>query len=231
MWPSPACASTTAGAPAGCTPRRSARSPAAQAAYRTDGTFGVTGDCPDIDPDLVEAVENHRFEPVAAAEWRNARLDFQSLGALQRSLAAPPPAPGLKRAREALDEMVLRQLAADETVRARCRNRDNLFALWDVCQTPDFRKTSMEEHLRLVRMIFDHLTEGPRRLSDDWIGGQFASLDRLDGDIDALAGRPRPRAHPGLCRQPAELAARSRPTGRAARASWRTASPTPCTSG
>ncbi|WP_204320256.1 hypothetical protein, partial [Proteus vulgaris] len=47
--------------------------------YRRDGTFGVTGECPEIDPDLVEAVEHHAFEHVPAAEWRNARLDFDSL--------------------------------------------------------------------------------------------------------------------------------------------------------
>ena len=43
--------------------------------YRTDGTFGVTGDAPEMDEDLVEAVENHRFEPLTAAEWRSAALE------------------------------------------------------------------------------------------------------------------------------------------------------------
>jgi ATP-dependent RNA helicase SUPV3L1/SUV3 len=44
--------------------------------YRTDGTFGVTGDAEEMDEDLVMAVQDHLFEPVAAAEWRNANLDF-----------------------------------------------------------------------------------------------------------------------------------------------------------
>ena len=157
--------------------------------YRTDGTFGVTGDCPDIDPDLIEAVENHRFDPVISAEWRNGRLDFGSLSLLLRSLAAPPDRLGLKLADMALDETCLRQLAQVDQVRDRCRDRDNLFALWDACQTPDFRKTTLDEHLRLVRTVFEHLTEKSRRLPDDWMEGQFKSLDRLDGDIDSLAGR------------------------------------------
>ena len=157
--------------------------------YRTDGTFGVTGDCPEIDPDLVEAVENHRFDPVISAEWRNGRLDFGSLSLLLRSLAAPPQRLGLKLADMALDETTLRQLAQVDEVRERCRDRDNLFALWDACQTPDFRKTTLDEHLRLVHTVFDHLSEGPRRLPDDWMDGQYKALDRLDGDIDALAGR------------------------------------------
>jgi len=59
--------------------------------FRTDGTFGVTGECDDMDADLVEAVQEHRFQPVTAAEWRNAKLDFTSLANLMKSLAAPPP--------------------------------------------------------------------------------------------------------------------------------------------
>jgi ATP-dependent RNA helicase SUPV3L1/SUV3 len=157
--------------------------------YRTDGTFGVTGDCPDMDADLVAAVERHAFDPVPAAEWRSSRLDFDSLPMLMRSLAAPPPMYGLKLSEEALDEIVLRHLAGDETVQRRAKDRTNLHRLWEVCQTPDFRKTTVEEHSRFIRTAFEHLTERSRRLPEDWIGGQFRAVDRLDGDIDALSGR------------------------------------------
>src|SRR5580658_4692360 len=104
--------------------------------YLRDGTFGVTGECPDIDPDLAAQVENHAFEPVLAAEWRNSRLDFHSLAALMRSLAAPPPIAGLKLSEEAQDETTLRQLSVDEMVARRCRDRANLVRLWEVCQIP-----------------------------------------------------------------------------------------------
>ena len=157
--------------------------------YRTDGTFGVTGEAEEMDEDLVEAVENHCFEAVPAAQWRNSRLDFNSLGALLRALAEPPGREGLALSEESLDEKVLRQLAQDPDVQARCRNRAHLRRLWEACQTPDFRKMSFDEHLRLARTLFEHLTQGNERLQDDWIGGQFAGLDRADGDIDALAAR------------------------------------------
>jgi ATP-dependent RNA helicase SUPV3L1/SUV3 len=157
--------------------------------YLRDGTFGVTGDCPPIDPDLAAQVEEHSFDPVAAAEWRSSDLDFASLRALMRSLAAAPGQAGLKLAEESLDEKVLKHLAADEAVAARCRDRTNLFRLWDVCQTPDFRKTTPDDHLRFVKTVFEHLTERRRRLPEDWIDGQFQALDRLDGDIDALSAR------------------------------------------
>jgi ATP-dependent RNA helicase SUPV3L1/SUV3 len=157
--------------------------------YRTDGTFGVTGDCPDMDADQVAAVEAHAFDPAAAAEWRSSRLDFHSLPELMRSLAQSPPIAGLKLSEESLDETVLRQLAGDETIQRRAKDRSNLRRLWEVCQTPDFRKTTVEEHTRFIRTTFEHLTERDRRLPEDWIGGQFKALERLDGDIEALSGR------------------------------------------
>jgi ATP-dependent RNA helicase SUPV3L1/SUV3 len=124
-----------------------------------------------------------------AAEWRNARLDFQSLQGLIRSLAAPPPAPALRLSEESQDETTLRQLSTDELIIRRCRDRSNLMRLWEVCQTPDFRKTTQDEHARLIGGMFEHLTQGDRRLPEDWMHGQFASLDRVEGDIDVLSAR------------------------------------------
>ena len=106
-----------------------------------------------------------------------------------RSLAAPPPMAGLRLSEEAQDETTLRQLSADETVIRRTRDRANLKRLWEACQTPDFRKTTQDEHTRLIGGLFEHLTQGNRRVPDDWMQGQIAALDRTDGDIDALSMR------------------------------------------
>jgi ATP-dependent RNA helicase SUPV3L1/SUV3 len=157
--------------------------------YRRDGTFGVTGDAPDIDPDVAGAVEAHAFAPAAAAEWRNARLDFDSLPGLLRSLSLPPSQAGLRLAEEAQDEATLRQLSRDDLVVRRAGDHANLVRLWEVCQIPDFRKTTQDEHTRLVGAIFGHLTQGRRSLPEDWARGQFEALDRVDGDIDALSSR------------------------------------------
>lgn len=157
--------------------------------FRTDGTFGVTGECPEMDEDFVTAIENHRFAPINGAEWRNSRLEFQSLNGLMQSLAETPGREGLKLAEESLDETALRLMAKDEDIVRRCRDRTNLMRLWDVCQTPDFRKTTLDDHSRLIRDLFMPLTQGRRRVPEDWIAGQFKALDRIDGDIDALSGR------------------------------------------
>ena len=157
--------------------------------FQANGTFGVTAGCELMDPDLVEAVEAHRFDPVEAAFWRNSALDFSSLAALLASLAAPPPRRGLKSSEEALDERVLRQLAADEQVTRRVAGRTALAHLWDACQTPDFRKTTFEDHLRLTRDLFLHLTGPGERVPEDWMAEGLARIDRLDGEIDALSTR------------------------------------------
>jgi ATP-dependent RNA helicase SUPV3L1/SUV3 len=157
--------------------------------FRTDGTFGVTGGCELMDEDLIGAVENHRFDPVENAYWRNSALDFQSLSALLRSLSAPASREGLRASEEALDERALRALAAQHPVADRCADRSVLFRLWDACQTPDFRKITPDEHIGLVRMLFDHLSTGDRRVPEDWITDQYRRLDRLDGEIDALSTR------------------------------------------
>jgi ATP-dependent RNA helicase SUPV3L1/SUV3 len=157
--------------------------------FRTDGTFGVTGEAPDMDPDLVQAIEEHRFEPVTAAEWRNARLDFGSLPGLLRSLAAPAPEEGLHLSREQLDEITLRRLAEDEDITRRCRSKGCLLRLWDVAQTPDFRKSPLDEHVGLVRHLYEHLTGPSERVPDDWMAAQHRNLDHLTGEIDTLAAR------------------------------------------
>jgi hypothetical protein len=55
-----------------------------------DGTFGTTGRCAPFEPELVNALQNHTFDSVKMLQWRNSKLDFTSLGALQVSLALTP---------------------------------------------------------------------------------------------------------------------------------------------
>ena len=157
--------------------------------YRKDGAFGVTGDARAIDEETVEAVENHDFRRIEAAEWRNPTLDFQSVAALLASLGQNAPKAGLRLAEEAQDETTLRQLSTNALIERRARDRANVQRLWDVCQLPDFRKATQEEHSRLALTLYEHLTERDRRVPDDWMRNLYDSLDRTDGDIDTLSAR------------------------------------------
>jgi ATP-dependent RNA helicase SUPV3L1/SUV3 len=154
-----------------------------------DGTFGVTGEAGELDEDLVEQVVEHRFDPVQAIEWRNARLDFDTLPDLLRSLVQTPGVPGLKLTGQSLDETLLRRALLDDEVKRIGRSRGTIMRLWEACQLPDFQKTTLDEHARLSRDVFHALTGKRGRLTDDWFAPRFAEVDRDDGQIDQLSAR------------------------------------------
>ncbi|MCB2102873.1 MAG: hypothetical protein KDE22_18495, partial [Rhodobacterales bacterium] len=177
----------------GRAPRRLRPSELAQIAGRAgrhmnDGTFGTTAEIGHLDPDEVEAIENHRFKPLRHLFWRNTDLRYGSVEALRASLSLPPDRPGLVRAREADDELVLAELVRDAEVRAIATNPQMVQTLWDVCRIPDFGNVMSDGHARLLGRLYKLLAaEG--RLPEDWMARQVDRIDRVDGGIEALAQR------------------------------------------
>lgn len=156
--------------------------------YTEDGTFGVTGEAPALDEDVIEAIEQGRFAPLRRLQWRNSRLDFASPEALVASLEAPSDHPDLARAREADDLATLKALSALPEARDRLRTAADVRLIWEVCQIPDFRKVSLQEHTSLAARLFGFL-HGGSRVPADWLARQIARIDRPEGDIDALSKR------------------------------------------
>ncbi len=157
--------------------------------HMSNGTFGTTAEVGPMDPEVVEAVENHRFDPISGIYWRNAALEFRSTDRLLRSLEQRPPSPCLMRVREPDDQRALASLLRDPDVIRRAGNPAALRLLWEVCQIPDFRKTLSDQHARLLAKVFGHLRDGEGRLPPDWVGKQIAAIDRDDGDIDTRVAR------------------------------------------
>ncbi|WP_407177479.1 helicase-related protein [Bradyrhizobium sp. STM 3562] len=153
-----------------------------------DGTFGTTGRCAPFEPELVNALQNHTFEAVKVLQWRNSKLDFSSLGALQVSLALPPGHEALTRAPIAEDLRVLDHAARDADVRDMAHGKAAVERLWDACQIPDYRKLSPAAHAELVTTLYAFLMKGGR-IPDGWFAAQVDQSDRVDGDIDTLSGR------------------------------------------
>ena len=153
-----------------------------------DGTFGTTGRCAPFEPELVNALQNHTFESVKVLQWRNSKLDFSSLGALQVSLALSPSHDALTRAPIAEDLRVLDHAARDTDVRDMAHGPAAVERLWDACQIPDYRKIAPAAHAELVTTLFGFLMH-KGRIPDAWFAAQVDQADRVDGDIDTLSGR------------------------------------------
>jgi len=46
--------------------------------YLNDGSFGITGQCKEINSEEVELLENHKFEEIQSLYWRNSNLNFST---------------------------------------------------------------------------------------------------------------------------------------------------------
>ena len=165
--------------------------------HQRDGTFGTVqlgseANC-SFTPDEIEGLEEHRFEPLTHLVWRNTDLDFSNLSRLVSTMDARTPRLELVRSDDAIDLAVLKRLAAEPWVMERAGLRllgeKGLVRLWQACSLPDYRKTGAEAHTRLVGRVFRHLTEGRGKLPDAWIAAEIAHLDRITGDVEAIADR------------------------------------------
>ena len=153
-----------------------------------DGTFGTTGRCPPFDEELVELLEDHRFEPVRMLQWRNTMLDMGSIEDLTASLDLLPGESGLTRAPLAADQMALDIASRDADVRKVARNRGDVARLWDCCQIPDYRKLSPAAHTELVLQVYGFVVRNGR-IPDDWFARHVDALDRTEGEIATIANR------------------------------------------
>lgn len=153
-----------------------------------NGTFGTTGRCGPFEPELVNALQNHIFDPVKMLQWRNSKLDFSSLGALQVSLNLSPGHETLTRAPIAEDMRVLDHAARDVEVRDVAHGKEAVERLWEACQVPDYRKLSPAAHAELVTTLYGFLMQ-KGCIPDSWFAAQIDQADRVDGDIDTLSAR------------------------------------------
>ena len=157
--------------------------------HMSDGTFGTLAEQSAFPPEVVDAIEEHRFDRVRSVWWRSADLRFKSLKTLLKCLEAPPPYPVLMRTHDAQDHAALKSLSGNESISALAQNPDTVRLLWEVCQIPDFRKTMPEVHVRLLARIFRYLCREDGNLPADWVAAQLTQLERTDGDIDTLMAR------------------------------------------
>ena len=156
--------------------------------FTENGTFGVTGEAPELPDEVAQAICDHRFQPVQKLQWRNSKLQYGSTKRLINTLEERTDDRWLTRVRESDDLAALKALAADEIIAARAKDGPSVKLLWDVCRIPDFRGISRGEHAGLLTQIFTDLHQDGH-VSANWFGLQVRRIDRTDGDIDALSKR------------------------------------------
>ena len=156
--------------------------------HTNDGTFGVTDGCEVPEPEMIDAIEQHRFAPIRSFWWRSRDVDFASVESLLASLEAPPPLPFLLRKADAIDHRALAALAERPAIAARAVGTRQVSLLWDVACIPDFRQSLSDDHYDLLATLYGQLAE-TGKLGSDMVARAMSQLDRLDGDIDTLMTR------------------------------------------
>lgn len=160
--------------------------------YRTDGRFttlGGEGDGNSLDLDIVSQIEDHRFDAVKDIQWRSSKLDFATVPRLIRSLEQRPNTDFLRLTRDSVDLRALKALAADDSVAQKANHTGAVQTLWSVCQIPDFRRISDQDHYTLLSRIYGQLMGAGGVIDEDFIARSVKRLDNKAGDIDTLAAR------------------------------------------
>ena len=157
--------------------------------YMNDGTFGITGEVQNINPEDIELIENHKFELINNIFWRNSELDFSNTNSLIQSLDEKPRKDWLRRINECEDEKVLKYLINNQSEINLKNDKKNLKLLWECCQIPDFVKKSYGKHLEIVKKVYQFLSENNGKISNSYFKDQLKKLDKLEGNVDSISNR------------------------------------------
>ena len=157
--------------------------------YLNDGSFGITGDCSEINSEEVESLETHKFEEIRTIFWRNPNLNFNNANSLLISLDEKPNEEWLRRIHECEDEKVLKNFLKDLDKYKIKNNSKELVLLWECCQIPDFVKKTYGHHLEVVSKVFEFLTSSKGQITNRYMKEQLSYLDKLDGNVDSISNR------------------------------------------
>ena len=157
--------------------------------YLNDGSFGITGDCSEINSEEIEAIENHKFPDIISIFWRNSKLNFKDKLSLIKSLDEKPEKSWLRRIGECEDEKVLKYFLKETSGINIGDNSEILSILWETCQIPDFVKKTYGHHVEVVGKVFYFLTTNTNKIPNEYMKKQLSLLDKTEGNVDSLSNR------------------------------------------
>ncbi len=157
--------------------------------YLNDGSFGITGDCKEINAEEVSLIENNNFEKIESLFWRNSNLNFQNSISLIKSLDEKPNKNWLRKIHECEDEKALKFFLRDKNFEDIEFGPEKLSILWECCQIPDFVKKTYGHHYEVIKNVFKYLTTNKGKITNDYMHLQLVKLNKLDGNVDSLSNR------------------------------------------
>tara|TARA_B100000029_G_scaffold354937_1_gene347768 strand:+ start:767 stop:3304 length:2538 start_codon:yes stop_codon:yes gene_type:complete len=154
--------------------------------YQKNGTFGVTANVTELDIKDIHSIENHEFEKIKFAFWRNTKLNYENLESLIKSLETKSENHVLKNSPTTEDFKTLLRLAENDKIKLTLSN-NNLKLFWDLCQIPDFRQNNEIYHLNLIENIYFKLIE-KGKLTDSTLENYTKKLTpNVNDDIYSLS--------------------------------------------
>ena len=157
--------------------------------YLNDGSFGITGQCKEINAEEVELLENHKFEDLQSLYWRNSKLNFNNPSTLIKSLDEKPFKNWLRKINECEDEKALKFFLRNKNLENFQFIEEKLKILWECCQIPDFVKKTYGNHYEVIENVFKFLNSKKGKITDDFMRLQLMKLDKLEGNVDSLSNR------------------------------------------
>ena len=157
--------------------------------YLNDGSFGITGECKEINAEEVDLLENHKFEEIQYLFWRNSNLNFNNPASLIKSLDERPNKKWLRKINECEDEKALKFFLRDKNLDNVEFDEKKLNLLWECCQIPDFVKKTYGNHYQVIESVFKYLNSENGKISNEYMRLQLLKLDKLDGNVDSLSNR------------------------------------------
>ena len=157
--------------------------------YLNDGSFGITGECKEVNPEDINLLENHKFEEIQYLFWRNSNLNFNNPFVLIKSLDEKPNKNWLRKVHECEDEKALKYFLRDKIFENIQFDKEKLSLLWECCQIPDFVKKTYGNHYEVIGTVFKYLNSKKGKVTDDYMNLQLMKLDKLEGNVDSLSNR------------------------------------------
>ena len=157
--------------------------------YLNDGTFGYLKTAGNLDPLVIQAIENHKFDSINKIYWRNSDIDFSSVSSAINSLKKFPVKNFFIHKKNAEDEINFKSLSEDSEIIKYLNDTSMVILLWDICRIPDFQKIFKDLYLDLLKNIFLTIVKNEGTLPESWLQEKIFRLENYQGGIEELSSK------------------------------------------